>query len=812
MSAAAPSRFPRAWISSSGGLPAVPAFAAVLLAPSPLMAAPAPRIAYADLGLDAFTDLPPPPDRADFAAEQRLELELFVNGMGSGVVAPVIKQGSRFQVRAEDLRRAGMVLTAGDERLFLDSLDGVVADYDAAQQQLHLTVLPKYLPAQKIGNGARVFRPALRDMGALLNYDAYATGGGGIPFQASLWHEARFFGPAGVFSTTGALRSGGGGSLGSAGGYMRFDTYWRWSDERSMITIEAGDIITRSLSWAPAVRLGGAQVSRDFSVRPDVITYPLPEFAGSAALPSTVDLVVNGQRIAGSRVNPGPFALDTLPPITGSGQANLIVTDVHGRSVVTAVPFYVSSTLLRRGFTDYSFAGGVLRRDYGLRSFHYGTPAASAYLRRGLTTGLTLELRAETTREMHLAGAGGVARIGNLGIVNASYSRSFGQSSGDELTLGYEYQARTFSFGLRHTRRDSGYVDLGRLEWDDDGWERQTAATASVALGGSGTLGLGYFDLRRENTRGARYANASWTLPLWGESRLYATLSRELSGGAGGSGGRRGSNWSGALTLTVPLGSGMVSGGVTRDDRGRNGLRADYARPIPTDGGFGWNASVYRDSGQTPYLRGDLAWRTQPIQLRAGGYGQRDMTGWFGASGALVFMDGGLFAANRVTDAFALVSTNGEAGIPVRYENQVIGETDRNGQLLVPAASAWYPAHYDIDTLSLPPSVQADRVSQRVAVAAGSGYVVRFPIERVRSARAVIVDAGGEPLPAGTVVMLNSVAKTYVGWDGMLYLENVSSRNELVVTLPEGVPCRIAFEAGAPSKAILDLGRLTCRP
>jgi outer membrane usher protein len=805
------------------------ALAGLILAPdctaaplAPLAAVPADAV---------FSDLPPPPDSVDFDADQRLELALIVNGMDNGVTASVLKQGARFQVKVADLLRAGMIVQSADDLLFLDSLDGVAADYDAGRQQLLLTVLPRYLPAQTIGQGDRVFRPAMRDMGGLLNYDAYATGGvgggGGIPFQASLWHEARLFGPAGVFSTTGALRTHSG--FGAGGAYMRYDTYWRWSDERSMTTVEAGDVITRSLSWAPAVRLGGAQVSRDFSVRPDVITYPLPEFGGSATLPSTVDLVVNGQRIAGSRVNPGPFALDTLPPITGSGQANLIVTDVHGRSVVTSVPFYVSSTLLRPGFTDYSAAAGAFRRNYGLRSFDYGALAATAYLRHGLTSTLTVELRGETTQDLHLLGAGAVARIGNLGVVSASYSRSFGTGTGGELSVGYEFQARTFSIGLRHTRHDRDYFDLGRLERDERGWEynqsggqgggqgvgvrdepgrergweRQTAATASLALGSTGTLGVGYFDLRQENARNARLANLSWTLPLWGQSRLYATLSRTFAGGVG-------NRWSGALTLTVPLGSGNVSGGVTRDDRGRTGLRADYTRPIPSEGGFGWNASAYSDSGEKPYLRGDLAWRTQPIQLRAGVYGRGDMTGWFGASGALVFMDGGLFAANRVTDAFALVSTNGEAGIPVRYENQVIGRTDRNGQLLVPTASAWYLAHYDIDTLSLPPSVQADRVSRRVAVAAGSGYVVRFPVERVAAARAVIVDAAGQPLPAGTVAVLNDSGKTYVGWDGMLYLERVAATNTLDVALSEGRHCRVRFAAGDPGDGILDLGTLTC--
>jgi outer membrane usher protein FimD/PapC len=40
----------------------------------------------------------------------------------------------------------------------------------------------------------------------------------------------------------------------------------------------------------------GFQVQRNYSTRPDLITYPLPQFIGQAALPSTVDLIINGQK------------------------------------------------------------------------------------------------------------------------------------------------------------------------------------------------------------------------------------------------------------------------------------------------------------------------------------------------------------------------------------------------------------------------------------------------------------------------------------------------------------------------------------
>ncbi|MEE4450989.1 fimbria/pilus outer membrane usher protein [Novosphingobium resinovorum] len=770
----------------------------MVLPPGPSRAAEAPAAAPAAADAGAWSDLPPPPARIDVDADQRLQLELVVNGMESGIVVPVVKRRDRFEVRTADLRRTGMQFASPAETIFPDDLEGVAVDYDAARQQLHLTVSPRYLPSQRIGASREGLRRAAQDTGALLNYDLYVTGGGNAPTQASLWQEARVFGPMGVLSSTGVLQTGTGRP------FIRYDTHWRWSDERTMTTVEAGDVITRTLSWASAVRLGGAQVSRDFAVRPDVVTYPLPEFAGTAALPSTVDLIVNGQRIAGSRVNPGPFSLDTLPPINGRGEANLIVTDMQGRSIATSMPFYVSSTLLRPGLTDYSLAAGALRRNYGRRSFDYGAMVAGGYARHGLTDGVTLEMRAELAQELRLIGGGAVVKLGNFGVASASYSRSFGDgASGGQLALGYEYQTQRFTLGVQHIRQDRDYLDLGLIDSElDGGRERTTAATASLSLGSAGTLGVGYFELRDRSRDTTRFANASWALPLWGQSRLYATLSREFAD--------RG--WSGALTLTLPLGSGTVSGGVTRDEQGRMGLRADYSRPVPTDGGIGLNASAWSEDGASPYLRGDVIWRTQPIQLRAGAYGRDAVTGWFGASGSLVFMDGALFAANRVTDAFAVVNTGGEAGVPVRYENQLIGETNRHGQLMIPTASAYYPARYDIDTLSLPPNVKATEVSRKVAIAAGSGHVIRFDVERMTPARAILTDAGGTPLPAGAIATTDRGETTYVGWDGMLYLENVAPDNAVTVQLPAGASCRVRFTAQASGDGIIDLGRLACRP
>lgn len=750
---------------------------------------------------EAYHGALPPPPRPEPAAASILFLELVVNGRSSGIVAAVGVEHGRYNLRLADLKRAGLLVDAVDDSLFLDELPGVTAQYDKPAQSLGIDVPASYLPQQRLGGRKRKQVAARTEMGALLSYDVYVSGGDRAPTQASLYHEARLFAVAGSLSSTGALRTGGGRT------YVRYDTRFRRSDEATATTIEVGDFITRTLPWASAARLGGIQVSRDFSVRPDIITYPLPEFAGSAALPSTVELLVGGQRVAGAQVAPGPFAIDTLPPITGAGEANLIVTDMHGRSIAATLPFYVASELLAPGLTDFALAAGAFRENYGRRNFDYGGVAATASARHGLTAGVTLEVRAEIAEDMQLAGGGAMVKLGGGGVISGSYSRSFSDNgAGSQLTLGYEYQARLFSLALRHSRQSADYIDLGLIDAPFGSSERRiSSATLSLVMGRAGTLGLGYFDVRRAVGADSRFANASWSLPLWRGGRLQASATREFED----------RTWSGALTLSMALGGGdgSVSAGVFDAPGAPRAWRADYSRPLPTAGGFGWGAGAIVDEDGGHAWRGDIQWRGDAMALRAGAFGDGNATFWAGASGSLVFMDGAVFAANRVADAFAIVTTDGTRGIPVRYENQLIGHTGSGGRLLIPWTSAWYPGEFAIDPLGLPADVSIPVVSQKVAIAAGGGAVVRFPVERITPARAVLVGANGAPLPAGAAVRRQGEILTYTGWDGLLYIEQASPGETAVLTvdLPGGKSCTIRFTAPARREAVvIDLGELAC--
>ncbi len=95
--------------------------------------------------------------------------------------------------------------------------------------------------------------------------------------------------------------------------FVRLDTTYTFGNVGRMTTFRLGDV-TGALAWTRSSRLGGFQIRRDFDLRPDLVTFPVPEFAGTAAVPSTVDIFINNAARSSRRPVPtGPFVV-TNPP------------------------------------------------------------------------------------------------------------------------------------------------------------------------------------------------------------------------------------------------------------------------------------------------------------------------------------------------------------------------------------------------------------------------------------------------------------------------------------------------------------------
>lgn len=791
-------------------------------------------------------DLPPPPSAISMP-DTTLYLEPVVNGRQTGKVVPVTYRGGHYYLTPQQLLDAGLpVADKQAKEIAVDQLEKVDVTYSGETQQLMINVPNDWLPKQKFNAQNPLDRlPAQSSLGLLFNYDLYASqsSANGQPGYLSAWTEQRLFDGFGVVSNTGIFR----GSFNTSANsdqdnrYIRYDSQWRYNDDDRLLRYTAGDLATGALTWSSSVRIGGIQLARNFASRPDLITYPLPQFSGQAALPSSVDLYINSYKNSSTSVNPGPFTLDTVPYINGAGQATVVTTDALGRQVSTVVPFYVASNLLQAGMSDFSLSSGALRRNYGISSADYGQWVASGSGRYGVTDWLTLEGRAEGAAELAVGGAGANIRVGQWGVFNASYSYSqasdnafndyqpsqqpnyydpltgqpipqpdpqpvyqYSTNHGDQSSIGYTYSNRYYSLNAQRILRSAGFGDISVYKSDYRLSRRTDQLTGSIGLNRFGSIGAGYFDVRDAIGQRTRLVNFSYSISLWRNTSLYASVNREIGN----------SGYSAQLQLSIPFDTwGTASVSASRDNNNRWNQRVSYSRAAPTDGGLGWNLAYADGQSSDSYSQADITWRTRLLEARGGMYGNSDdYTRWGEVSGSLVAMQGDLYATNTINDAFALISTEGYPDIPVRYENQLIGMTNAKGYLLVPTVTSYYHAKFQIDPLNLPADVAVPTVEKTVAIRDHSGFLVDFPIQQISAADVKLVDAQGKPLANGSeVAIVGSNQQSYVGWDGMVYVDPVQLQNRLSVIPADGsAPCQAQFSL-TKTQGIQSIGPIVCQ-
>jgi outer membrane usher protein len=751
------------------------------------------------------------PDRMAGSAGvgQDLYLEVVLNGNATRRIAHFTRDGAHLYAAADTLDQLGfrgLHDAGGGNAIDLAAFSDIAFTYDEERQRVEITA-----PPGRLDQTAVVLNAPLNEIpqpqaspGLLLNYDIYGTRDDGRNLGLSAYGELRAFNAWGVLSNTGLSRVTDTPGSGWGADSVRLDTTFSHSFVDNATTLRIGDAISGSLAWTRATRFGGVQLQRNFALQPDLITFPVPAFYGQANLPSTVDLYINGLKQTSNQVPAGPFQLNTVPVVNGNGQAQVVITDAMGRQSTLDFSFYTANQLLRAGLSDYSLEAGFARKAYGASSFSYANdPAGSATWRHGLSDWLTLEGHAEGTAGVAEGGAGAVVGLGGAGILNTSIATSSGQGrSGSQVELGYNWRNDRFNVLLDSTRAFGDYSDVASL-YGPAPAKRSDRALAGLMLGRLGSIGISYVDQRYAGQPRSRFASAYYFKSLGDRCSMNLSANQDLDD---------------ARERSVFLGFSFAFGRNTsvslsaQHDRGGNLATLDASRPIDPDGGYGWRARL-QDGSDTRGGQAEAGYRAQQGQLLAGVERLGDATrAYADASGALVFMDHQFFAARRIDDAFAVVSTDGVAGVPVMLENRPIGKTNAAGDLLVTPLNAYQRNKLAIDPMRLPADVRIDRVDAQVVPSDRAGTLVHFGITAVHAASIILHDAAGQPLALGSTVRLagNPAPPAVVGYDGIVYLEGLGERNALDVQTPAGT-CTATFDYRAKAQTVPVIGPLACR-
>ena len=693
----------------------------------------------------------------------------------------------------------GAVQVNGERYYRLGAEIGAVVAFDETTQSGHVT-----LPARAFVSTARRASTAANARsvdksppGGFVNYDVSAEQSDGLR-QGGGFFEFGLFGVHGVGTATMVARVEGGRSSAA-----RLDTAWTRDFPDRLATLRVGDSISTPGPWGRAVRFGGVQYGTNFGTQPSLVTTPLLAAQGEAIVPSTVDVFVNGRRVASENVPPGPFAIDHLPAINGAGQLQVVVTDVLGRQQVISQPYYSGSALLQPGLADYSIEFGSLRENYGTSSFDYGQLIGSAAYRRGLTDTFTAGGRMEAQADGRYAlGADAAWLAGALGIVTAyGAAGGDGAKAGALAGLGLEHDAALFS-AYAHTQYASrDFVQLGSEAIDRAPRQRTFAGIGlDFARRGSVQFAYGiqsYYDSATLQTLGLNY---SVTLGDFGYVGLFATHTlgeaRETTV---------------LLTWTMPLGerrtlsSALQQSSAPAHEGSRVEAYTTLQQNPPTDTGIGYRLSLSstEDADASVAYRGTAGMATLDWARRDGSSGIRA-----GATGAFALTSAGVLPARRLDQSFAVVEVADYPGLTVYRDNQPIGRTDKHGRILVDALRPYERNEIAIDATQVPMDGALAQAAIDVMPAYRSGAVVKFPVVRAEAATMRLVQRDGTVVPAGAHATLNG-REFPVALDGLLYVEGLAVPTRAKVSWKGG---RCAIDVARPrgDEAIPDLGTLRC--
>ncbi len=691
-------------------------------------------------------------------------------------------------------------LHLGRRYLPLSAVPGVSFDLNEAAQTIVVNAPPAAFTATHMSKPQSAAPTVSRaSPGAFLNYQLSAQRVAGLNLTGA-YAELGVFSSPGVLLNSGVLRS-----LDGHTQSVRLDTSFTMDFPERIERTTFGDAISDGSTWGSAVRFAGIGWGRNFSLRPDLLTAPLLSAAGTALVPSTVDVYVNNQKVSSATLPPGPFVIDQLPAVTGAGQVSVVVRDALGREQQVTQPFYSSLQLLAAGLSQYEVDIGKVRRDYTTASAHYGPLMGTASYRRGLSNMFTLEGHAEyLDQRAHAVGVAGAAALGHFAVVNFTAAAGGGPGvSGALYGLGFERQGRRFNLALNTSVAGDGYRQISSAEVAALQFRRRDLAQVGVNLQRLGSLAA--VVVRQEFTTlpTEQTASLSYSRSLSDRGALNLTATRSSQGLIVAR--------SIFLTFTLALAERRAavftansgSGPGSPDDE----LYATYIENAPRGPGQGWRLG---GSSRGNY-DGELREQWQPGDLLLQAARNHGVSGasvfW---SGAATLLDGDLRAARQVAGSFAVVDIAGLPAVPVYLDNQLVAYTNQQGRALLPELLPYEANRVNIEPVELPLDTSIAARTLTVTPRYRSGVVVQFPVERVRGGTFRLVTAEGAPVPAGALVrfMGQDFPVTY---DGVTYVTGFDHGTAGSAQWSDK-RCSFRLEPPPMDDPLPDMGTVFCHP
>jgi len=181
------------------------------------------------------------------------------------------------------------------------------------------------------------------------------------------------------------------------------------------------------------------------------------------------------------------------------------------------------------------------------------------------------------------------------------------------------------------------------------------------------------------------------------------------------------------------------------------------------------------------------------------------------ASGGVVLLGGNAFATRRIDDSFGVVKVGDYPNVTVYNENQKVSTTNSNGAALISDLRSFEENRISFEQSDLPLDARLESRNAIIAPGFRRGVLVDFDVASANGALLTVLQANGEPLPAGTTIRdINTGQRFPVARRGEAWVTDLKSNNQFLALWGDNV-CRFTASMPANPGPMPRIGPLFCQ-
>ena len=699
---------------------------------------------------------------------EMLIVNIWINGLDYKTEAITFTEDRKKFIECEPLHSLGIKVENFQRHLkkkdfCLITQTGITVEDDYSLQAIKINFPVSYFEDQAYD--LEVLQPAKADFGGFINYNLFYS-------RDSRDQEFNTFSEVGVFKDYWLFKNAflyRNEPEGQEKKFLRVRSSLDFEFPDRFLRLTLGDTTSPYNTLNSSFRFGGLSLGTIYTDRPDFVYWNIPALNGSASLPSTVDLYINGINLYKDSVVPGNYNLPAGSIVNQAGDAQIVVEDILGNKTVRSFPVYINNRLLKPRLNEYNISLGKLRYNYDYVDNDYREFFTKLFFRRGLTFSTTLGgdlLYSEKVSNFDLLWTQGVSKYF---LLDTAFSVSKDDKENQRGYAGSVAITRDFenwSLGINSRYFTKKYEYLSEDDYSSNLKTSDIIYFNFSNLKIIDSLNLSYIQQSSyatedffEDDRKIFDIRASKKLT----DNLYTSFGFFKDFGEGDDGGFN-------IAFSYDWeGKGQV---YLDHDTDNNETGLSYSRRTMTQNGFDYVLGVNQRDNEVNYNAYGL-WKTSigNLQLSHDEFeDQRNSQAVF--DGALVWLGNKVAFTKYADNAFALVNVDQHPELDIYRSATLVGSTNNNGYMFIHNIIPYinYDISFDHNQLSMEETFTHS--SKKIIGLDQRGYKLDFPIHKTKRIPLRIKDFKQNNLIAGSEVVVEGLSSdpSFVDSQGIVYL------------------------------------------